>query len=118
MTELTRKEVREAYANSGLTKEPLTFVRMNSLRDAINKHMLSPDYFDGTYHMKHHSNIKMHSNGCVSMRCQAHYFDDREAVTFNRDGFVGFAGWADDGNVQPVLRGFMDWIASEQGELA
>lgn len=46
----------------------------------------------------------------AALSCLGRYFDDREAVTFNPDGFVGFAGWAADDNVQPVLEGFADWI--------
>lgn len=38
------------------------------------------------------------------------YFKGREAISFNSDGFIGFAGWADDGNVQPFLRAFVDWV--------
>lgn len=38
------------------------------------------------------------------------YFRGREAISFNSDGFIGFAGWADDGNVQPFLRAFVDWV--------
>ncbi len=26
-----------------------------------------------------------------------------------RDGFIGFAGWADDGNTSPIKRAFMRW---------
>lgn len=36
----------------------------------------------------------------------SHYFNGREAISFNND-FVGFAGWADDTNVQPFTRAFM-----------
>lgn len=28
----------------------------------------------------------------------------------NCDGFVGFAGWADDTNVQPILTAFCAWV--------
>ncbi len=38
------------------------------------------------------------------------YFRGREAISFNSDGFIGFAGCADDGNVQPFLRAFVDWV--------
>lgn len=44
------------------------------------------------------------------INCKSFYFDDREAVTFNSDEFVGFAGWADDRNVQPILSGFCSWV--------
>lgn len=34
----------------------------------------------------------------------------REAVSFNQDGFIGFAGWASTENAQPFYRGFMRWL--------
>lgn len=49
------------------------------------------------------------------LRVDGSYFCDREAVSFNADGFIGFAGWASDGNVQPFLRAFMRWIEDWMG---
>ena len=37
------------------------------------------------------------------------YFEKREAIAFNRDGFIGFAGWADSKNVMPLLMAFKDF---------
>jgi len=39
----------------------------------------------------------------------SHYFEGREAISFNRD-FVGFAGWADDTNVQPFVKAFIRFV--------
>lgn len=39
----------------------------------------------------------------------------REAISFNGDGFIGIAGWADDNNVQPFLRAFMRWLKEWMG---
>ena len=39
----------------------------------------------------------------------AHYFTRRECISFNRDGWIGFAGWADDGNTNPLRRAFLAW---------
>ncbi len=39
----------------------------------------------------------------------SHYFEGREAISFNRD-FVGFAGWADDTNVQPFVKAFIKFV--------
>lgn len=39
----------------------------------------------------------------------SHYFKEREAISFNGDGFIGFAGWADIGNRNPIMRAFMIW---------
>ena len=38
------------------------------------------------------------------------YFADREAISFNDDGFIGFAGWSDSKNVQPFYRAFKSWM--------
>lgn len=37
------------------------------------------------------------------------YFKKREAISFNSDGFIGFAGWASTTNTQPFLRAFIKW---------
>lgn len=39
----------------------------------------------------------------------SHYFKERECISFNRDGFIGFAGWADIGNLNPIKRAFLKW---------
>lgn len=44
------------------------------------------------------------------LRVTGFYFSAREAVSFNADGFIGIAGWADDTNVQPFLRALMRWL--------
>ena len=43
------------------------------------------------------------------------YWQGREAISFNGDGFIGIAGWADDNNVQPFLRAFMRWLKEWMG---
>ena len=40
---------------------------------------------------------------------KSHYFKDRECISFNNDGFIGFAGWADPGNLNPIKRAFLRW---------
>lgn len=40
------------------------------------------------------------------IRLDGPYFKDRQCVTFERDGFVGFAGWASTENTVPILDGF------------
>ena len=71
----------------------------------------------GSFRCKQRGVIKETSHGkYAEIRCKADYFEDREAVSFNTDGFIGFAGWADDKNIQPVLAGFEAWIREIQGE--
>ena len=34
----------------------------------------------------------------------------REAISFNKDGFIGFAGWASTGNEKPFVSAFNEWV--------
>lgn len=38
---------------------------------------------------------------------------DREAISFNDDGFIGFAGWAAGKNATPMLAAFAYWCNRE-----
>lgn len=44
------------------------------------------------------------------LRVDGPYFTDREAISFNEDGFIGFCGWADDHNSAPILKAFCEWV--------
>lgn len=46
----------------------------------------------------------------AEIRCRAHYFTMREAITFNEDGFIGFCGWSDSKNEKPILKAFSTWL--------
>lgn len=41
-----------------------------------------------------------------------YYFSGREAISFNEDGFIGFAGWANGTNIKPFLRAFYKWVCN------
>lgn len=43
------------------------------------------------------------------IRVDGPYFLNREAITFNPDGFIGFAGWASSDNVYPFIKAFEKW---------
>lgn len=47
----------------------------------------------------------------VFIRVSGTYFNNREAVSFNGDGFIGFCGWADSINSEVIYRGFLQWLA-------
>lgn len=46
----------------------------------------------------------------VVIQVDGYYFSRREAITFNTDGFIGFAGWACDYNTTPFVSAFDKWI--------
>lgn len=43
------------------------------------------------------------------LRVDGSYFHDREAISFNRDGFIGFGGEFSSVNTQPMLKAFCKW---------
>ena len=44
------------------------------------------------------------------IKVKGSYFSKREAISFNENGFIGFAGWADRNNVKPFTTAFTNWI--------
>lgn len=42
-------------------------------------------------------------------RVDGSYFHNREAISFNKDGFIGFGGEFSSVNTQPMLKAFMRW---------
>ena len=110
---LSREEAREAWATSGLTYGDLNSVNLGNLCTKVGEEMKSSGLIKGSYRMKGGPRITMSPLGLhVELRCKSFYFENREAVTFNDNGFIGFAGWADDTNVQPILRAFIEWVAA------
>ena len=65
-----------------------------------------------TMHLSKRIDIKKRSNGTI-IKCflymNSHYFEQRECISFNEDGFIGFAGWADEGNLTPIKLAFLKW---------
>jgi hypothetical protein len=110
---LTREAARAAYDEMDMNYFPLTHKRITGLRNRINDKLRKADIMGGTMVAQHAGSINVDEGKTVSIRCSSYYFDDRELVTFSADGFIGFAGWADDTNVQPVLSGFIEWVKYE-----
>lgn len=44
------------------------------------------------------------------IRVDGAYFEDREAISIEPSGWVGFAGWADSRNERPFLVAFARWM--------
>lgn len=106
---MNRDEARAAWSKKGLSLEDVTRSELMRLRSLINAEMIESDAVRSTLRCKQRWSLK---NGFADLRCKAFYFEERQCITFESDGFVGFAGWADDTNIQPILRGFIKWLSS------
>ena len=107
----TRDGARERWAQSGLTIADLNAESLRTLRAMIDRAMRASGLMQGSY--RAHQRFLLHLEApqpWADLRCRSLYFNDRQAITFEPDGFVGFAGWADQWNVQPILTAFCRWV--------
>lgn len=110
-----RDLARKAFAESGLDYSDVTPQSIQSLRACINTAMVKSGCILGSFRCHQRGTVKSTALGkYAEIKCKSHYFDGREAVSFNTDGFIGFAGWADDKNVTPILDGFHEWVRATQ----
>ena len=114
---MTREEARDLWIDAQLDYSHLNLGRLQRLRSMLNEEMKSSGFFavssrcDGTYRMNAPIRASIAFKGWMAeLTCRAFYFKKREAITFNDNGFIGFAGWADDTNIQPILSGFTKWV--------
>lgn len=114
---MSRNEARQKFKDAGLTYAVITPETLRSLRSAINRHMKDSGLIRGTFRCRERGVIQTSKRGrfFAGINCRAFYFDNREAVSFNDDGFIGFAGWADDENIKPILDGFCEWVEAMKG---
>lgn len=109
---MTREDARALWVRSGLTYDALTPKSLSSLRGRINSEMLASGVISGTFRARQRFSCGTDRQGRrhADLRCHSDYFDNRQAITFEADGFIGFAGWADDLNVAPILKAFSSWV--------
>lgn len=110
------QEARDYFARKGLTYDDITEGDILVLIMLLNKHIKKANKENetsvSTMRLSEKVDIKRKSNGTIItcfLYMNSHYFTRRECISFNRDGFIGFAGWADQGNTNPILRAFLEW---------
>ena len=123
MNKLTGDAARQAFKDKGLSYSDLDMSDIEILRDMVLKSLTSDEYkslFRGTYRInKRIIGKKVDSKDRLKeayIECRADYFKKREAISFNSDGFIGFAGWSSSGNLAPIIKGFYAWLDTIKGE--
>lgn len=112
----TNGEARQYFRDKGLSYHDIAEGDILSLLMLLNREIKKSNKAGetsvSTMHMSSKINMKKRTNGTI-IKCflyiNSHYFIQREAISFNEDGFIGFAGWADQGNTNPLLRAFLRW---------
>ena len=112
----TNDEARDYFKQKGLTYDDITegdiLPLVMLLQQELKKSAKDCETSVSTMTISKKINIKKRPNGSITscfLYVNSHYFVQRECISFNADGFIGFAGWADQGNVNPILRAFLKW---------
>lgn len=109
-----REEAREYFKCLNLSYEDITINDIYKLIQILNFEIASVENISIMIkepRIKKNKNIIFKNNKLIfaEIRVKGLYFDDREAITFNEDGFIGIAGWADNHNLIPFVNGFKKW---------
>ena len=111
----TTNEARKFFKNRGLSYDSIhegdILILCMMLQKELKKSNKAGET-SVTMTLSKRVDMKKKSNGSITecyIYMNAHYFTRRECISFNRDGFIGFAGWADQGNTNPLLRAFLEW---------
>lgn len=112
----TNDEAREHFRECGLTYKDITEGDILSLVLLLNREIKKSNKIGetsvNTMRLSEKIDMKKNTDGTIKtcyLYMNSHYFTRREAISFNTDGFIGFAGWADDGNLNPLKRAFWEW---------
>ena len=100
---ITNGQLRELISEKGITTDNITQSQLNELHRHLSICLLQSGCFKNQFQMDGRK-------GHPYMTCSSHYFNKREAVSFNSDGFIGFAGWASTNNVIPIRQGVLNWL--------
>lgn len=112
----TNNDARAYFAQKGLTYDDITEGDILTLVMLLNKHIKKAnkdcETSMGTMYLSRRIDLKRNTHGTLIscfLYVNSHYFERRECISFNKGGWIGFAGWADQGNTNPILRAFLEW---------
>lgn len=114
---MTSEQAKELFSEKGLTYENITKGDIGVLFTFLNKQVKEANkagiMSTNTMRMSRKIKSKLDTTGNVKecyLFLNSHYFTQREAISFNSDGFIGFAGWVDSGNKSPLMSAFVEWV--------
>ena len=108
---MTTDESRQLFKELGLTYADAkyhTYLLMEVLKTHLKEHCKTSHIQMRLSKIVHFDDAKF-ANGGPYLYVNGDYFKRRECISFNRDGFIGFAGWASSSNLKPILNAFNYW---------
>lgn len=116
----TRDSARFYFENAGLDYADVTAEDINMLVELLREE-LETYRTTGGEHAENMAmtvckplvkDVKVLKSGLkyAYIKVDGSYFEKREGISFNRDGFIGFAGSFSDVNTTPYLTAFKRWV--------
>lgn len=103
---MSRDQVRGVTATAGIAVDNVTARQLRELHECLR---LQLPQFTSCYEGTMRINGYRGDPSFLTLRTFS--WKSREAVSFNRDGLIGIAGWADNKNVVPILCGVLMWTS-------
>lgn len=105
-------EARQFFADSGLTYQDINVVAIARLEYELADALLKQLGTTVGVSVDDKKVIVWQGDGILEayLTVSGTWFQTREGISFNKDGFIGFAGWADDNNLEPFVIAFKKWV--------
>ncbi len=105
----TTNEARQYFKDCQIEYSEITRKDIDKLiqliKEQLKEHKHFPMRLSKIVHFKSENGIFLSCYLYVNGR----YFKKRQAISFEEEDWIGFAGWADSGNVQPFINAFAIW---------
>lgn len=116
---MNNNQAREYFKNKGLNYSNIRKEHIEKLiclvYTELEKYLNNGTKYSKEMNMKvkqlGYRDKKFTKNGLhhAYIRVDGSYFGGRECISFNSDGFIGFCGWADSTNTEPIINAFVEW---------
>lgn len=111
---MTREEARGYFKNKSLSYKDLNEGNICTLVILLNKNVKQAcknrEVSVDSMRMSQKIKSKFTAGGELlecNLFINSHYFRQRECISFNRDGHIGFCGWAGEKNLNPIINAFI-----------
>ena len=110
----TTEQAREYFKNKKIDYSILNKTNRDYLRQLVSEELEKQNKGDGTFvkiRQQLKSDLLTQDSKTImyNISCKGSWFDKRQGITFQRDGFIGFAGWSGSYHVEPFIKAFIKW---------
>ncbi|MBU3145748.1 hypothetical protein [Clostridium sp. CF012] len=116
---MNNDEAREIFKKLGLSYEKISQLHVRMLSNMVEAELItylaSGDFHAAQMNMRvsaakvKDSKFEKGKLQYCYMKVDGSYFKGREAISFNKDGFIGFGGELSSVNTEPILKAFWKW---------